>query len=352
MITYIDASEIPAFVVMEFIDGPNLLEAVNKHLIDDWGTVLWVATNLVGIIRKSHMLAERVLHRDVKPSNIMIRNGWSDKEDWQVVVLDFDLSWHKDATEASVLHFASASGFLAPEQIRRTSSAATRSAMVDSFGIGMTLYCLRTAQEPFPSQHQHQTWSSDLELHAKRFSDPTWKSLARRFFRLIKSATQHEQAMRWDVSQIEGELLRLYEAYKTPGEVRSAELWAEEIAARICKNGYEWNGDAATAVLAFPGNLSVEVMGSESKQEVSVLVRWVSDGAFKHSKVSQWIKSISPKVGNVLKLGGWTVTTNSGGAATLDVNTTMKVRQLIVNPKKAEESLEAAISLVNEKGYL
>ena len=76
-----------------------------------------------------------------------------------IIVLDFDLSWHKDATEASVLHFASASGFLVPEQVRRTSSAATRSAAVDSFGIGMTLYFLRTGQEPFSSQHQHRSWA-------------------------------------------------------------------------------------------------------------------------------------------------------------------------------------------------
>ena len=76
--------EIPAFVVMEFIEGPNLAEAVRHHLVDDWETVLWAAAELVGIIRKSHMLAERVLHRDVKPSNIMIRNGWQEREDWRI----------------------------------------------------------------------------------------------------------------------------------------------------------------------------------------------------------------------------------------------------------------------------
>ena len=113
MVPYYDASEIPAFVVMEFIDGPNLAEAVQHHLVNDWGTVLWIASEFVGIVRTSHMLPERVLHRDIRPSNIMIRNGWLDRDDWKIVVLDFDLSWHKDATEASVLHFSSASGFLA-----------------------------------------------------------------------------------------------------------------------------------------------------------------------------------------------------------------------------------------------
>jgi eukaryotic-like serine/threonine-protein kinase len=252
MVPYLDASEIPAFVVMEFIEGPNLAEAVKHHKADDWGTILWIATEFVGIIRRSHMLRERVLHRDIKPSNIMIRNGWEDKDDWKIVVLDFDLSWHKDATEASVLHFSSASGFLAPEQVRRTPTASTRSAAVDSFGIGMTLYFLRTGDEPFPSQHQHRTWASDLDAYAKKFVHSKWKSLAARFFRLIKEATHHKQSKRWDVSQIESELLRLREAFTKPKVVRSAELWAEELAARANDLDYEWNNDRNCATIQAP----------------------------------------------------------------------------------------------------
>lgn len=104
VVPYKFASEIPAFVVMDYVQGPTLQEAVEKHRIKDWRLVLRIASALVAIIRRSHQLPERVLHRDIRPSNIMLRNGWSSSEnDWEVLVLDFDLSWHRDATEMSIM---------------------------------------------------------------------------------------------------------------------------------------------------------------------------------------------------------------------------------------------------------
>lgn len=351
MVPYFDASEIPAFVVMEFIEGPNLAEAVKNRLAADWGTILWIATEFIGIIRKSHMLPERVLHRDIKPSNIMIRNGWEDKANWKIVVLDFDLSWHKDATEASVLHFSSASGFLAPEQVRRTASASTRSATVDSFGIGMTLYFLRTGEEPFPSQHQHRTWTSDLDTYASKVIDTKWRSLSARFFRLIKEATQHKQSKRWDVSQIEGEVLRLQEAFTKPKAVRSAELWAEEIAARISDLRYDWDNDKNCATIRIPSNLVITLNGSESKRDINVGIRWVADGSGKHSKVTKWIRESASRVYSILKPLGWTVSTNNASAGTLDMTAVITVDRILQDPNKATTALKQALAILAEKGH-
>ena len=42
---------------------------------------------------------EGVVHRDVKPSNVMVENVYQGVPSWRVVVLDFDLSWHEEAIE-------------------------------------------------------------------------------------------------------------------------------------------------------------------------------------------------------------------------------------------------------------
>jgi serine/threonine protein kinase len=349
MVPYLDASEIPAFVVMECVEGPNLSEAVRRHMADDWNTILWIACEVVTIIRKSHMLPERVLHRDIKPSNIMIRGGWQDREDWKIVVLDFDLSWHKDATEASVLHFSSASGFLAPEQVRRTPSASTRSAAVDSFGIGMTLYFLRTGEEPFPSQHQHRNWPSDLEAHANRLSDNRWRSLSNRYFRLIRSATRNEQMNRWDVSQIEGELLRLKEAYQNAKSVKSAELSAEEIAARSVGMEYEWSDDRNEATRRYFNNLVLAVQGSESKGEVTLSIRWVADGTSPHAKVTKWLRTAGPKLVSLLKKGGWHVPNFSAASQTIDVAATLSVSSIVADPDKAVKAVEESVAELSNR---
>ena len=139
MVMYQEASEIPAFVVMDWVDGPTLKEAVEAHYLDNWETILRVACDMAGVLRRAHAIPERILHRDVRPSNIMFDGFYSRPDAWEVVVLDFDLSWHMGALERSVVHGA-LTGYLAPEQIDATPGCSTRHAAVDSFGVGMTLY--------------------------------------------------------------------------------------------------------------------------------------------------------------------------------------------------------------------
>ena len=216
----------------------------------------------------------------------------------------------------------------------------------------MTLYFLRTGQEPFPSQHQHQTWTSDLEAYAKQFTDKRWRSLSIRFFRLIKAATQHKQARRWDVSQIEGELLRLQEACNKPKVVKSAELWAEELAARVSEGNYQWDDDSNRAMFRIPTNLSVTLEGSESRLEVAVGFRWVADGSGKHSKVTKWIRDSAPQVYRIMHQAGWNVSTNNATSGILDVSGTISVDRITQAPGKIGKTLEEAIALLAEKGYL
>jgi serine/threonine protein kinase len=274
VVPYIDAWEIPAFAVMEFVEGCNLTEAVRMHVLDDWPNVLRIAADLAGIIRKSHRLPERVLHRDIRPSNVMLRNCWPqcDFKDIEVVVLDFDLSWHRDAIETSIVNASTMNGYLAPEQVYRNDKVSTRNAAVDSFGLGMTLLYLRTGKEPAFAQHRHSAWEDNLRQWATHYVCPEWRSLPNRYFRLIKNATLDEQSNRWDMSTIEGEITRLQDAFHNPAGVHSAELIAEEMAARGLITGYRWDADHATAKASI-GGTHLEVRAIESSQTIEVDIR-------------------------------------------------------------------------------
>jgi hypothetical protein len=136
MVPYVAAWEIPTCTVMELVDGPNLEEAVDSGLVDSWQMILRIAIDLTSILQAAHQLPERVLHRDVRPPNIMLKDFYTDPAEMEVVVLDFDLSWHRDASGMSVDLAKSSSGYLAPEQIDRTRKHLTRNALVDSFGVG------------------------------------------------------------------------------------------------------------------------------------------------------------------------------------------------------------------------
>ena len=249
MVSYRDAFEIPACVVMDWINGPDLGKAVEMGLINDWNTILKVSSEIARVVREGHQLPERVLHRDLRPSNVMLKDFYKNPGVLEIVVLDFDLSWHRGAFERDVIHGSRGLGYLAPEQLQEIKGVSTRHASVDSFGLGMVLYFLVSGLNPIPDQHLHVNWEKDIIIAAEKRPCKVWCSMPERITRLILKSTKQRQAERWDMAQIQGELERLAIAENDPTSVMSAELLAEEIAFRSeFMKDYEWDDNTLSAV--------------------------------------------------------------------------------------------------------
>lgn len=306
MVAYKEASEIPAFAVMDWVEGPNLSNAVAARAIDDWESILRVGVGISDILRRAHMLPERVLHRDLRPPNIMLRNFYTEPDDWDVVILDFDLSWHRGSFEQSIMHNSSTAGYLAPEQIERIPNASTRHAGVDSFGFGMTMFYVISGSEPLPAQHRHSDWKEVVRGSAMSRQCSQWRSIPRRFARTLLNATRDKQSERWDMSQIQGELSSLYEAYINPTQVQSAELVAEEMASLSeISNRYDWNGDRKTATLESATGTSVHIVGDESNSRIQVSIAWTSKGDQDHKRIASKIKDNTDDASAELRKNGW-----------------------------------------------
>jgi eukaryotic-like serine/threonine-protein kinase len=304
VVPYVDAAEIPALAVMEFIEGENLRAAVEQNGLSDWSSVLRVAAELVRIIRSAHQLPQHVLHRDIRPANIMLKDYWQGSESWKVVVLDFDLSWHRDAEEVSISNAETMNGFLAPELLNRDLKMPTRNALVDSYGLGMTFYFMRTGRVPLVAQSAHRDWGPHLRDLAAQYGCSGWRSLARRFFRLIDHSTRPKQSERWDVGQILAELERLEDAYGRSAEVQSAELWAEELIARADTPGYEWSGDDMKASVRI-GGLIVELIAKEVERCVEFRLSWQQQGGEHYADVRRWLPKVQDQVRASLVKSGW-----------------------------------------------
>ena len=305
MVPYKDGSEIPAFVVMDWIDGPSLKDAVQARQIRDWGTILRIGTSASSIVRRGHLLAERVLHRDLRPSNIMLKGFYTDPEAWEVVVLDFDLSWYRGSFEKSVIHGSTLMGYLAPEQIQRIRGISTRHTAVDSFGLGMTLFFVCSGRNPVPDEHLHSTWEETVYGASNSVPQCAWRSIPDRFSRLILRATCHDQKDRWDMAQIESELQRLSEAVENSNSVRSAELVAEEIAAR-CQfmSGYSWDDDRAMAIKETPSEVRLCIMGDESDRAIRIELSWGLPGVHgRGESIGKWVPQRMDTAVDILRGG-------------------------------------------------
>lgn len=300
VIEFIDAAEIPPTIVMKWSDGRSLNALVESNKVSDWDQRMTVAVQLAKILRTCHALPERVLHRDLRPANVLVEEFYEQVSDWRVVVLDFDLSWHKGAEDHSIMH-SPAFGYLAPEQ-RSRGRFTTRSALVDSYGYGMTLYFLCSGRNPFPDQHLHTTWEKDVYTLFEQRRCSAWISLPRRLARLVINSTQNDQSARLSMNQIEGEVEALKSAMEGSKNVGLVDVIVEEIAARTQHfHGYTWSEQESTAKIFSASGLSYSLQTLPGKRAVELTIQWSNSGAQDWSHIDRMLSQAVPKIEASLK---------------------------------------------------
>ena len=348
MVPYKDASEIPAFVVMDWIEGPSLHTAVEASYIDNWEMILNIAASTSTILRKGHLLPERVLHRDLRPSNIMLKNYYNDPDSWEVVVLDFDLSWYRGSFEKSIIHGSSLTGYLAPEQVQKQQGVSTRHTSVDSFGLGMTVFFMCGGRDPFPNEQFSSNWEETVYEAVERIKRYSWQSIRNRVARLVLNATHTNQQERWDMAQIEAELYRLLYAVKDPDSVDSAELVAEEIAARCSfMEGYIWDDDNIAATKEAPSGIKLSIYGDETERAVRISLIWGLPGIHgKGEGVGKWIPERVDSAKNILKKGGWQIDNYDNKWANARIECHMDITSAVSSINKIIEYVQQATDLI------
>ena len=146
IVTIHETGSAPAgrFIVMELVQGRSLREVIRQSPPVDVARDL--ARQLAEALAVAH--ARQIVHRDVKPDNVMVR------DDGYVKVLDFGLARIALAGQAGEATVSAETrtglvlgtlGYLSPEQAR--GEAVTTAS--DVFALGILLYELLTGQHPF-----------------------------------------------------------------------------------------------------------------------------------------------------------------------------------------------------------
>lgn len=276
IVKFITACEVPPVLVMEWIEGVNLHTAVTQGKFRDWESRVRVARDLARAIYSAHSVPERVLHRDIKPQNVMFKDFYQEGENSELVVLDFDLSWHVGALEKSVLAKGS-NPYLAPEQLISFSEMTSRSAAVDAFGLGMTLYFLCSGQVPTPFMHQTKDWENRLKSLENQ-QCKTWHCIPKRVSRLISFCTKHNQNERPSFSQITAELEKINNVLSGSTNQIDASIFCEELAARTeALRGYEVNANGTILWTSATQRLKTRIYPTNTN-EISVHFEFIQTG--------------------------------------------------------------------------
>ncbi len=190
------------FITMELILGETLRERLQRSGPLSDAEVLDLSKQLLGALGAAH--ARKVLHRDLKSSNVMLRRGSSTSIDG--VVMDFGLAKGLDAGEEA--HITNSRAFVgsathaSPEQLlgRDLTEAS------DLYAFGVVLFEALTGTLPFDAKGTLQMALQRLEMPAPKVSSlrpgvsPHWdrivgRCLERDLSRRFRSTAEVEQAL-------------------------------------------------------------------------------------------------------------------------------------------------------------
>jgi len=140
---YADKQDELYYFVMEYINGLDLMELIERYGGDGelipHADVLRIGESVGEALDYAH--EQGVIHRDVKPSNILI------SKDGRVLLSDFGLALAID--KGSYGEIFGTPQYIAPEQAFRSDDAVAQS---DLYSLAVTLYQMLTGQLPFADE--------------------------------------------------------------------------------------------------------------------------------------------------------------------------------------------------------
>jgi len=310
MVPILDNFELPPTIVMPYIGGLSLQDALQAAPNMSWPVKIDIALGIGRIVMSGHALPQTVLHRDLKPSNIMVSNMEFDGAfEPNIIVLDFDMSWHKGSKEKDVV-FESRDdfGYLSPEQTDPSNKYAARSTRVDSYGFGMTLFYIFGLESPRPNEALSDYWIDRATRAAGRGYKESWLSAPARLGRLIVRATQIDQNERVDFATMVHEIGFLRQAVVDRSEMYNPDMWAEELLAIVSAGTkYTWDDAVARGRLETLGGVTISTAGNFRNDNVALEIRYIEAGMRERGSLGKYLGSAIDQAQKVLSEGHWQI---------------------------------------------
>lgn len=130
----------PNFIVMEYIEGETLFTVLKRRRPMSLRRVATVVQGVAEALDYAH--AHGIVHRDVKPANVMITG------DGVVKVMDFGVARLDDSKLTVVGTVMGSVQYMAPEQM----TGGTVDGRADVFSLAAVAYEMLTGQAPFPGK--------------------------------------------------------------------------------------------------------------------------------------------------------------------------------------------------------
>ncbi len=126
------------YIVMEYIDGITLKEYIDQQGIIEWKDTIHLTIQVLRALQHAHECG--IVHRDIKPQNIMLL------QDGTIKVTDFGIARFSDKSTRTMTEQAIGSvHYIAPEQAKGDAT----DGKTDIYSVGVMLYEMLTGKLPF-----------------------------------------------------------------------------------------------------------------------------------------------------------------------------------------------------------
>jgi serine/threonine protein kinase len=229
------------YIVQEFIDGATLADELAAHRPNE-REVLEIADELLEILSHLHSLSPPVIHRDIKPKNVMRRSAVVADDPHKrgpLVLIDFGSV--RDAVRDPALGgstIAGTLGYMAPEQFRGIATPAS-----DLYALGVMMVVLLSGEPPEALlDHRNQLrWRAKLDHVRPVTLDLLERLLEPKPERRLKSALEAREKIETLRSVLNPALP------PTPADQRVTMIDTESPIERIAHNVHRWRPEAMRA---------------------------------------------------------------------------------------------------------
>jgi eukaryotic-like serine/threonine-protein kinase len=129
------------FIAMEYLQGRTLAEVTSNAGTLDWPEALRITARVAEALHHAHLAG--VVHRDVKPANILIQLSGEPK------IMDFGIAKIPASQVTAAGEFFGTPSYMSPEQ----AAGAPVDARSDVFSLGSVLYLLMTGRRAFDASN-------------------------------------------------------------------------------------------------------------------------------------------------------------------------------------------------------
>ena len=136
-------------VIEEYVNGRTLEECLEEGPLSEWEAIR-VTKALCAILADMHGRNPAIIHRDVKPSNVIMT------EEGEIWLLDLDAAKYHDPGQTDDTRYLGTQYYAAPEQVGYGFSAS--SPKTDIYAVGMLLNVMLTGKFPKEEKAGGKIW--------------------------------------------------------------------------------------------------------------------------------------------------------------------------------------------------